>query len=87
MRHVKRYKFLWKKPKRCAKCAAGPVRWPGLVGDGRRRVRGWFGDEGIKRKYKGGVYRPPPSIFQRLDDEGIPVERFVGVEPPQAKVQ
>ena len=27
--------------------------------------------EGIKRVYKGGVYRPPSSIFERLDDEGI----------------
>ena len=35
--------------------------------------------EGIKRVYKGGVYRPPSSIFERLDDEGIivsPVLRY-----------
>ena len=35
--------------------------------------------EGIKRVYKGGVYRPPASIFERLDDEGIivsPVLRY-----------
>ena len=35
--------------------------------------------EGIKRVYKGGVYRPSASIFERLDDEGIivsPVLRY-----------
>ena len=35
--------------------------------------------EGIKRVYKGGVYRPPASIFERLDDEGTivsPVLRY-----------
>ena len=35
--------------------------------------------EGINRVYKGGVYRPPASIFERLDDEGIivsPVLRY-----------
>ena len=35
--------------------------------------------EGIKRVYKGGVYRPPASIFERLDGEGIivsPVLRY-----------
>ena len=34
---------------------------------------------GIRRVYKGGVYRPPASIFERLDDEGIivsPVLRY-----------
>ena len=31
-------------------------------------------DAGINRVYKGGVYRPSPSIFQRLDDEGIVVD-------------
>ena len=34
---------------------------------------------GVNRMYKGGVYRPPSSIFERLDDEGIivsPVLRY-----------
>ena len=30
-------------------------------------------EAGVNRMYKGGVYRPPPSIFQRLDDEGFAV--------------
>ena len=29
--------------------------------------------EGIKRMYKGGVYHPPSSVFERLDDESIVV--------------
>ena len=36
-------------------------------------------EAGVNRIYKGGVYRPPGSIFERLDDEGIiasPVLRY-----------
>ena len=36
-------------------------------------------EAGVNRIYKGGVYRPPASIFERLDDEGIiasPVLRY-----------
>ena len=36
-------------------------------------------EAGVNQIYKGGVYRPPPSIFERLDDEGIiasPVLRY-----------
>ena len=36
-------------------------------------------EAGVNRIYKGGVYRPPSSIFERLDDEGIivsPVLRY-----------
>ena len=40
--------------------------------------------EGIKRVYKGGVYRPPSSIFQRLDDEGIIVEDVLRYYPYRA---
>ena len=29
--------------------------------------------EGIKRVYKGGMYHPPSSVFERLDDESIVV--------------
>ena len=37
--------------------------------------------EGIKRVYKGGVYHPPPSVFERLDDEGIVVEKMLRYYP------
>ena len=40
--------------------------------------------EGIKRVYKGGVYRPPASIFERLDDEGIVVEKMLRYYPYRA---
>ena len=40
--------------------------------------------EGIKRVYKGGVYRPPSSIFERLDDEGIIVEDVLRYYPYRA---
>ena len=36
-------------------------------------------EAGVNRIHKGGVYRPPASIFERLDDEGIiasPVLRY-----------
>ena len=40
--------------------------------------------EGIKRVYTGGVYRPPSSIFERLDDEGIIVEDVLRYYPYRA---
>ena len=40
--------------------------------------------EGIKRVYKGGVYRPPASIFERLDDEGIIVSPVLRYYPYRA---
>ena len=40
--------------------------------------------EGIKRIYKGGVYHPPPSVFERLDDEGIVVEKTLRYYPYRA---
>ena len=35
-------------------------------------------------KYKGGVYHPPPSVFERLDDEGIVVEKMLRYYPYRA---
>ena len=40
--------------------------------------------EEIKRVYKGGVYHPPPSVFERLDDEGIVVEKMLRYYPYRA---
>ena len=40
--------------------------------------------EGIKRVYKGGVYRPPSSVFERLDDEGIVVSDYLRYYPYRA---
>ena len=41
-------------------------------------------EAGVNRMYKGGVYRPPPSIFQRLDDEGIVVAQVLRYYPYRA---
>ena len=41
-------------------------------------------EAGVNRIYKGGVYRPPPSIFQRLDDEGIVVAPVLRYYPYRA---
>ena len=41
-------------------------------------------DADINHEYKGGVYRPPPSIFQRLDDEGIVVDEALRYYPYRA---
>ena len=37
--------------------------------------------EGIKRVYKGGVYHPPSSVFERLDAEGIVVDEGLRYYP------
>ena len=41
-------------------------------------------EAGVNRIYKGGVYQPPSSIFQRLDDEGIVVEKMLRYYPYRA---
>ena len=41
-------------------------------------------DADVNREYKGGVYRPPPSICQRLDDEGIVVDEALRYYPYRA---
>ena len=41
-------------------------------------------EAGVNRIYKGGVYRPPSSVFERLDDEGIIVEDVLRYYPYRA---
>ena len=38
----------------------------------------------VVRIYKGGVYRPSPSVFERLDDEGIVVDESLRYYPYRA---
>ena len=38
----------------------------------------------VRRVYKGGVYHPTPSVFQRLDDEGIHVVDILRFYPYRA---
>ena len=41
-------------------------------------------EAGVRHVYNGGVYRPPSSIFERLDDEGIIVEDVLRYYPYRA---
>ena len=41
-------------------------------------------ETGVNRIYKGGVYRPPSSVFERLDDEGIVVSDSLRYYPYRA---
>ena len=41
-------------------------------------------EAGVNRIYKGGVYRPPSSVFERLDDEGIVVSDSLRYYPYRA---
>ena len=38
----------------------------------------------VRRVYKGGVYQPTPSVFQRLDNEGIHVVDILRFYPYRA---
>ena len=41
-------------------------------------------EEGVRHVYKGGVYHTTPSVFQRLDDEGITVANTLRFYPYRA---
>ena len=41
-------------------------------------------EAGVNTIYKGGVYRPPSSVFERLDDEGIAVSDSLRYYPYRA---
>ena len=41
-------------------------------------------EAGVNQIYKGGVYRPPSSVFERLDDEGIVVDESLRYYPYRA---
>ena len=41
-------------------------------------------EAGVNRIYKGGVYRPPSSVFERLDDEGVDVSDSLRFYPYRA---
>ena len=41
-------------------------------------------EAGVNRIYKGGVYRPPSSVFERLDDEGVVVSPVLRYFPYRA---
>ena len=64
---------------RCRKCGDSLWKCPWKLLRHERTCEG-----GIRRVYKGGVYRPPSSIFERLDDEGITVPEALRFYPFRA---
>ena len=64
---------------RCRKCGDSLWKRPYHL---HRHESGCEG--GIRRTYPGGVYQPSPSIFQRLDDEGITVADVLRYYPYRA---
>ena len=52
----------------CRKCGETLWRYPSKL-----KIHESTCEGGIRRVYKGGVYHPTPSVFQRLEDEGIHV--------------
>ena len=64
---------------RCRKCGNSLWKWPRDLLRHERTC-----EAGVNRIYKGGVYHTTPSIFQRLDDEGIVVEKTLRYYPYRA---
>ena len=63
----------------CSKCENSLWKYPSWL-----KIHESTCEGGIRRVYKGGVYRPPASIFERLDDEGIIVEDVLRYYPYRA---
>ena len=63
----------------CSKCGESLWRYPSLLKRHELTCEG-----GIRRVYKGGVYHPTPSVFQRLEDEGIHVVDVLRCYPYRA---
>ena len=75
IRDINMYCHSW----RCRNCEQALWKTPQDLLRHERTCEG-----GIRRVYKGGVYRPPSSIFERLDDEGIIVEDVLRYYPYRA---
>ena len=75
IRDIKVYSHSYK----CSKCGESLWKYPYLLKRHELTCEG-----GIRRVHKGGVYHTTPSIFQRLDDEGIVVEKTLRYYPYRA---
>ena len=75
IRDMKSYSHSYK----CSKCGESLWKYPSWL-----KIHESTCEGGIRRVYKGGVYRPPASIFERLDDEGIIVEDVLRYYPYRA---
>ena len=75
IRDMKSYSHSYK----CSKCGESLWKYPSWL-----KIHESTCEGGIRRVYKGGVYRPPASIFERLDDEGITVPEALRFYPFRA---
>ena len=64
IRDMKSYSHSYK----CSKCENSLWKYPSLL-----KRHELTCEAGVRHVYNGGVYHPPPSVFERLDDEGITV--------------
>ena len=64
---------------RCSRCGESLWKYPSLLHRHESTC-----EAGVNRIYKDGVYHPPQSIFQRLDDEGIVVGEGLRYYPYRA---
>ena len=63
----------------CSKCENSLWKYPSLL-----KRHELTCEVGVRHVYNGGVYHPPPSVFERLDDEGIVVEKTLRYYPYRA---
>ena len=64
---------------RCSKCENSMWKCPAWLERHELRC-----EAGVRHIYNGGVYHPPPSIFERLDDEGVVVSDSLRFYPYRA---
>ena len=63
----------------CSKCENSLWKYPSWL-----KIHESTCEGGIRRLYKGGVYHPPASIFERLDDQGVVVSDSLRFYPYRA---
>ena len=63
----------------CSKCENSLWKYPSLL-----KRHELTCEAGVRHVYNGGVYHPPPSVFERLDDEGIVVDEGLRYYPYRA---
>ena len=64
---------------KCSKCENSLWKYPSLL-----KRHELTCEAGVRHVYNGGVYHPPPSVFERLDDEGIVVDEGLRFYPYRA---
>ena len=60
----------------CSKCENSLRKYPSLL-----KRHELTCEAGVRHVYNGGVYHPPPSVFERLDDEDIVVDEGLRYYP------